>query len=188
VSDETDFNVLMGRVRAGDAGAYEELLARYGGAVRSAVRRRLHERLRNHYDSLDFVQDVWASFLAIDPDRYRFADQDALVKFLCRIARNKVVEVFRRRFATRRADIRRELPLESRDESRGGPVGRDATPSQVAIADEQLAGMMRQLSEGHRAVLERLRDGHTHAEVAAMLNVSVRTVERIVRRLRDLNE
>jgi RNA polymerase sigma-70 factor (ECF subfamily) len=177
----------MDRVRAGEAGAYEELLARYGDEVRAAVRRRLHDRLRTQYDSLDFVQDVWASFLALEPGRYRFADQDALVGFLCRVARNKVVEVFRRRFATRRSDVTREEPYPPEGEgSRDGVPGPDPTPSQFAVAGERYADLMRRLPEGQRAVLERLRDGHTHEEVAAMLNVSVRTVERIVRRLKDL--
>jgi RNA polymerase sigma factor (sigma-70 family) len=186
VSDPSDFGILMDRVRAGEAGAYEELLARYGDAVRAAVRRRLHDRLRPHYDSLDFVQDVWASFLALDPGRFRFADQDALVGFLCRVARNKVVEVFRRRFATRKHDITREEPLPPGGGSAAGPIGRDPTPSQYAMAGERWADLVRRLPDGHRAVLERLREGHTHEEVAAMLNVSVRTVERIVRRLKDL--
>ena len=187
MSDQTDFTALMDRVRAGEAGAYEELLARYGHEVRAAVRQRLHDRLRTQYDSLDFVQDVWASFIALEPGRYRFADQDALVGFLCRVARNKVVEVFRRRFTTRKSNITREesYPAEGED-SRGGVPGREATPSQLAVAGERWADLMRRLPEGHRVVLERLREGHTHEEVAAMLDVNVRTVERIVRRLKDL--
>lgn len=188
MSNLNEFGILMNRVRAGEAGAYEELLTRYGSAVRAAVRRRLHDRLRTHYDSLDFVQDVWASFLALDPNRYRFEDQNALVGFLCRVARNKVVEVFRRRFATQKADITREQTLMSGSEPEGGLVGRDPTPSQNAVAGERWEDLVRQLPEGQRAVLERLREGHTHEEVAAMLNVSVRTVERIVRRLKDLCE
>ncbi|HVK18465.1 MAG TPA: sigma-70 family RNA polymerase sigma factor [Fimbriiglobus sp.] len=186
MSEPTDFGALMDRVRAGEPGAYDELLTRYGDAVRAAVRRRLHDRLRTHYDSLDFVQDVWASFLALGPDRNRFADQDALVGFLCRVARNKVVEVFRQRFATRKNDITREEALPQSTGTATGPAGRDPTPSQVAVAGERWADLVRRLPPGHRVVLERLRDGHTHKEVAAMLNVSVRTVERIVRRLKDL--
>jgi len=187
VRDDTEFRTLMERVRAGEAGAYEELLARYGEAVRRAVRIRLHDRLRAQYDSLDFVQDVWASLLAAGPGPDRFPDQDALVKYLCGIARNKVIEVFRRRFATRTHAITREEPLppDTRDSGPGLP-GKGPTPSQAAVAGERWDDWVRRLPPGHRAVLERLRDGHTHEEVAAMLNVSVRTVERIVRRLKDL--
>jgi RNA polymerase sigma-70 factor (ECF subfamily) len=176
----------MARVRSGESEAYEELLVRYGDAVRMAVRRRLHDRLRTHYDSLDFVQDVWASFLALDLSRYRFADQDALVGFLCRVARNKVVEVFRRRFATMKSDIAREESPSLGGGSATGLLGREPTPSQFAVAGERWADLVRHLPEGHRAVLERLREGHTQEEVASLLNVSVRTVERIVRRLKDL--
>jgi RNA polymerase sigma-70 factor (ECF subfamily) len=183
--DDSDFRSLMDRVRSGDADAYEELLTRYGEAVRRAVRRRLHDQLRAHYDSLDFVQDVWASFLALDPDRCRFPDPGALVGFLCQVASNKVVEVFRRRFDTQRSDITREVPA-APDGSEGGLAGREPTPSQVAVADEKYKTFARALAPGHRAVLDRLRDGHTHEEVAAMLQVNVRTVERIVRRLKDL--
>jgi RNA polymerase sigma-70 factor (ECF subfamily) len=187
VHDDAEFRSLMGRVQAGDAEAYTDLLARYGEDVRQAVRRRLHDRLRVHYDSLDFVQDVWASFLALDRTECRFADQDALVGYLCQMARNKVIEVFRRRFATRKYDITREeaMPPDTRDSGPGVP-GKEPTPSQVAVAGERWDDWVRRLPPGHRAVLERLREGHTHEEVAAMLNVSVRTVERIVRRLKDI--
>ena len=75
-----------------------------------------------------------------------------------------------------------------RNHPRESLVGKQvlAVRSQVAVAGERWADWVRRLPPGHRAVLERLRDGHTHEEVAAMLNVSVRTVERIVRRLKDL--
>lgn len=189
MSAESEFAELMTRVRSGDAGAYEELLARFGEPVRAAVRRRLHDRLRPHYDSLDFVQDVWASFIALEPGRCRFASQDALIGFLCQMARNKVVEVFRHRFATQKADITREQALwPAGDETEAGVAGREPTPSQHAVAGEQWSVLVARLPAGHRLVLERLREGHTHEEVAAMLNVSVRTVERIVRRLKDLYE
>jgi RNA polymerase sigma-70 factor (ECF subfamily) len=186
VPDDAEFRSLMDRVRTGEAGAYEELLTRYGEAVRRAVRRRLHDRLRSHYDSLDFVQDVWASFLAAAPGPDRFPDQAALVGYLCQVARNKVVEVFRRRFEGQKwAITREESPPPAARESGDGVAGRDPTPSQFAVADERWAALVRPLPPVHRAVLERLRDGHTHQEVAALLNVSVRTVERIVRQAKD---
>ena len=187
MSDPSEFGTLMDRV----AVPGQQLLVSPGlpgpHAVRVAVRRRLHDRLRPHYDSLDFVQEVWASFLALDPGRYRFADPDALVGFLCRVARNKVVEVFRKRFATTKHDITREVPYPPEGEdSRNGVPGPGPTPSQAAMAGERWADLVRRLPEGHRVVLERLREGHTHEEVAALLSINVRTVERIVRRLKDL--
>jgi RNA polymerase sigma factor (sigma-70 family) len=187
VAEGDDFRVLMDRVWAGDAAAYEQLLARHGEAVREAVRGRLHPRLRPRYDSLDFVQDVWASFVAMRPAGGQFADPDELTKYLCQIARFKVIEAFRHRFSTKRQDITRERPLPpAAEESQAGLVGREPSPSQTAVADERWESLTRRLPEGHRAVLGLLRDGYTHEEIARMLGIGVRTVERIVRRLKEL--
>src|SRR3954469_20772538 len=100
----------MARLRAGDPGALDALYREYGPFVRAAVRRQLHPRLRTRFDSLDFVQDVWASFLAIPADRYAFDNPQALLAFLTRMAHHRVIEVFRQRFETQKNDITREQP------------------------------------------------------------------------------
>ena len=180
---ESDFLPLMQRVRAGDTAAFAELLDRYGSAIRLAVRRKLHDRLRAQYDSLDFVQDVWASFVALPADRYAFADPAALVAFLTRVAHHKVVEVFRRRFATEGSDITRERPLGNGD----APIpARLATPSQYAVAGEKWGDLLARVPAGHRPIVEKLRDGYTHQEIADLLGVSPSTIKRIVRRLKDV--
>src|SRR5262245_41197954 len=53
---------LLERIRAGDEVAARELLARYEAQVRLVVRRQLPKLLRSRFDSLDFLQSVWASF------------------------------------------------------------------------------------------------------------------------------
>jgi RNA polymerase sigma-70 factor (ECF subfamily) len=171
----------MERVRSGDPEAFRALLDRHGIAVRAAVRKRLHDRLRPQYDSLDFVQEVWAAVLALPPDRCRFDGPHALATFLTRVAENKVADVARRRFVSEKAAVSREQPLDPA----GGP-GRGPTPSQLAVAEERWAALSGRLNAGERAVLERLREGYTHDEIAGMLGVSKSTVNRIVRRLKDL--
>jgi RNA polymerase sigma-70 factor (ECF subfamily) len=158
----------------------------YGPFIRAAVRRQLHPRLRTRFDSIDFVQDVWVSFLAVPADRYTFETPQALLGFLSQVAYNKVVEVFRRRFRTEKDDIARE---EAADESSGVqerllcPTG---SPSQWAIAGEEWERLLSRFPAGHRTIVERLREGHTNEEVARIANVSLSTVNRIVRRLKDL--
>lgn len=39
---------------------------------------------------------------------------------------------------------------------------------------------------GHRVVLERLREGHGYEDIARMANVSMSTVNRVVRRLKEM--
>jgi RNA polymerase sigma factor (sigma-70 family) len=179
-ADAEAFADLVREWQAGSPRALAELYDRFSGHIRVAVRRRLHDRLRAEYDSLDFVQDVWASVAAISADRRTFPTPEALVGFLTRVASNKVVEVTRQRFHTQRRDIAREQPL---------PVSvpdAQPSPSQRAMGEERWREIVAQFPAGQRAVLERLREGYTHQEIVGMTAIPLRTVERIVRRLKDL--
>ena len=53
---------LMRSVREGSEDAARMLFDRYAPHIRRVVRRKLHQKLRPQFDSVDFVQDVWASF------------------------------------------------------------------------------------------------------------------------------
>jgi RNA polymerase sigma-70 factor (ECF subfamily) len=185
VEQTATFEELVAGLRSGDPAAVEALCREYGPFIRAAVRRQLHPLLRTRFDSLDFVQDVWASFLAIPSDRYMFDNPGALVAYLTRMAEFRVVEVFRQRFETQKNDIARELPA---DDQVGGDrlPGSGATPSQWAIAGEEWERITGRFPPGHRMILEWLRDGHTNEDVARLANVSLSTVNRIVRRLKDL--
>jgi RNA polymerase sigma-70 factor (ECF subfamily) len=187
VNEATEFPALLAGLRAGDPNAVELLYRRYGPVLRAAVRRRLHPRLRTRFDSLDFVQDVWTSFLAIPADRYHFATHDDLLSFLSRVACNKVVEVLRQRFETRKDDATRELPIDAIPEpDRRQLTAPTATPSQWAIADEELERLLGKFPKGHRAIVLRLREGYSLEDIARMANVSAATVNRVVRRLKDI--
>lgn len=180
-ADEAEFRAVLDRAQAGDAEAARVLYARYSALVRAAVRRRLHPRLRPQYDSQDFVQDVWKSFLAAQ-DRLRFNSPHELVEFLVRVARNKVVDVYRERFETAKRDITREQSL---DAAGGAVPTHQPTPSQWAIAGEQWDRLVREFP-AYRVILERLRAGYTLPEIASAAGVSLSTVNRIVRRVRDV--
>jgi RNA polymerase sigma-70 factor (ECF subfamily) len=185
VDESANFEELIAGLRTGDPAAAEALCRRYGPFIRAAVRRQLHPRMRNRFDSLDFVQDVWASFLAIPSDRYVFTNPESLVAFLARMAQYRVVEAFRQRFDSEKDGLAREVAV---DETLGGDhlPGRQATPSQFAIAGEEWERIAGRFPAGHRVILEWLREGHSNDEVARLANVSVSTVNRIVRRLKDL--
>lgn len=185
--DATAFQTLLVRIQAGDAAALDDLLNQFGPFVRAAVRRKLHHRLRSQYDSLDFVQDVWASLLALPADRYQFDTPEALFAFLGRVANNKVTDVFRERFETQKRAITREESLADATASRGFDVpGGEASPSLVAIAAERWEALMTELPPGHRPILEKLRDGYEYEQIAREAGVSLSTVNRVVRRLKHL--
>lgn len=182
------FHLLIGGLRGGEPWAAEELYRSYAPLLRAIVRRRLHPELRTRFDSLDFVQEVWVSFLAFPPERYAFKTPDALRQFLTQVAINKVGEVHRQRFDTEKHDIRRELPLGDHPEgiSAFPPVSREPTPSQFLMAVEQWERLLTRFPVGHHAVLTRLREGHTYEDIARMTGVSQSTVKRIVCRLKEI--
>lgn len=182
-ADGEQFDRLVREWQAGSGAALAELVDRYSGHVRMAVRRRLDDRLRPHYDSLDFVQDVWASVLALPADRCRFPSAESLVGFLARVAANKVADAARSRLGTARRDLGREVALAG---AGGDAPDRAPSPSQWAAGNDAWARLAAHLPAGHRAVLDRLRDGYSHAEIAERTGLGVRTVERVVRRLKDL--
>ena len=177
----TTFLELLEKCRAGDAEAMAVLFARYNEVIRQAVRRRLPDRMRQEFDSLDFAQDVWASFCAQPMETDRFGSRQELQAFLTQVAYNKVTDSYRRRIRGREHAVRKEIPL--------FPLpSPEATPSQWAIAGEKWNEIAESLAPLDLAIVKRLREGYSHQEVAEMASVSLRTVGRILERVHRLCE
>jgi RNA polymerase sigma-70 factor (ECF subfamily) len=181
-----DFAHLMERVRGGSPEAIAEVLRRYGGHIREIVRQHLHQRLRTQFDSLDFQQDVWASFFTGDPGRYNFTSPKALMRYLAEMACNKVVDMHRRRVISAAHNTSREMPLGETHFGHLAPevAARNPTPSQYAIANEEWQRLLDKQPPHYRKILELLRQGHTHAEVAKKLRLSEKMVQRVLLSLR----
>src|SRR4051812_9085244 len=178
-TEQIEFQALMERVRAGCPQAAQEVYNRYSEPLQRVVRRRLHHPLRTQYDSVDFLQGVWASFFQMPQERHHFATADDLVAFLSRVAINKVVETLRRRQTAKR-NLHREQPLGARDS--GGVVdvaARDPSASQLAIAEERWERLIEGQPPQYRRVLELLRAGHTHKEIADQLGLHPKVIQRL---------
>lgn len=188
-SPKPPFEELLAQVRAGDAEAIGTLYTLYSDAVRRVVRRTLRAQLRRRYDSVDFVQSVWASFVELRHADYTFTSPDDLVAFLSRMAYNKVAGTTRQRLGAQKYDIRRERSLDAPmdDCNALGTIlpGRGHTPSQYVIADERWAQIIEGQPPGHVRVLELLREGYSYVEINRDLGVHLKVIQRLVRRLRD---
>jgi RNA polymerase sigma-70 factor (ECF subfamily) len=175
------FRALMDLVLDGSEQAIQELQERYGAHIIRAVRKRLPRQLRSKFDSLDFVQDVWVSFFRTG--EIDFQNPEHLIAFLTRMARNKVIDEARARLA-KRNDVGREERLDS-CEKRHETLrlyARDSTPSQAAMGRELWDLMLQDQPPVYREVLTLLRDGCKQDEVARRMNLSRRTVQRILYR------
>jgi RNA polymerase sigma factor (sigma-70 family) len=177
---DTEFAELMRRVAGGDQEASRALFDRYGGHILRVVRRRLNGGLRVRYDSSDFMQDVWKSFFVTEARRRVFSDPAHLVRFLANMACHKVADGYRRQTAGRRHAAR---PEHSFDSVAAHPPAKDPTPSRCASAKEELDRLMRNRPTIDRQVAALLGEGDSHTEVAKKLDINVRTVRRIIRRL-----
>ncbi len=177
----------MYRVRAGSEEAARELVAQYGDAIRQAVRESLHVTLRPRFDSLDFVQIVWKSFFSSPEDLSRFDRPEELVAFLVAAARNKV-RIEARRLMTDRYDLRRVLV-----DDKGHPpdlekiADRQPTPVEVAIAREELEGIVQAQPVRFRPLVRMRLQGHTYEEIGAAFRLDKGIVRRILHRLLGQN-
>jgi RNA polymerase sigma-70 factor (ECF subfamily) len=167
-------------------GSAREVVERYAPYILRAVRRRLDKKLRSKFDSVDFVQAVWASFFAMPPDRLQFKHHQELVNFLMGIARNKVVDVVRQRFETQKYDVKREIPLfeaavlDERDFASRGP-----TASQVAIAKEEWRRAENPDTPRDERIVNWLKGGQSLESIAREIGVSVKTIRRVLDRIRQ---
>jgi RNA polymerase sigma factor (sigma-70 family) len=179
---KNEFLSLIARVQKGDQEAARRLFDEYGPHLLRAVRRRLLPSLRPQFDSLDFAQDVWASFYRAALARYNFESPEQLVGLLCTMARHKVADVTRARSRQKR-DLDRQDSLE---ETHGGSeqLPADAqTPSQILMDEEAWERLLNKQRPLTRKVLVRLRQGLSQEEIAEELGLNVRTVQRIVKRV-----
>jgi RNA polymerase sigma-70 factor (ECF subfamily) len=173
----SEFEHLMERVRTGDAEAARELFQSYGEAIQKVVRRRLSRRMRSEFDSLDFVQDAWASFFHIAPERWTFQTPEELMAFLTRLVQNKVVDAYRLRYQTK---AHAPGHIQTLQTNTPNVAARQPTPSQVAIAEEEWDRMLQDKPPKLRGALEMLRAGYSRQEIAENLGLHPKTIQRLL--------
>jgi RNA polymerase sigma-70 factor (ECF subfamily) len=180
---QDDFVDLMGRVREGSEEAAWEIVDRYGDAIRRAVRRALHARLRSKFDSLDFVQLVWCSFFKGRDQVVRFGRPEELAAFLLRLARNKVGLETRRRLMTKKYNLNREQTLSALPDTVVHPANHDSNPVDVAIAREQWNRLIADQPDRNRQIISMRLQGVSCQDIATSLNLAECTVRRFLNRL-----
>ncbi len=174
----SNITALFALAQGGCPVAAKALLDQYGRYVRVVVRRRLDPRLRKRFDSVDVVQDVWASFFAHGAGREDLRDDAAIKVYLARMADTRVRELFRHHLGTGMRDMGREEPIAGLEAE---PPARGPTPSTLAAAEDRWQALTRGLPPEQVAMLRLVREGHTHEEVAGRLGVSAKTVQRLIR-------
>jgi RNA polymerase sigma factor (sigma-70 family) len=179
------FAELMDQARRGSQEAAEQVWREYGPYVVYVVRRWLRPEMRGRLDSQDFAQDVWASFFREVPAGDAITTPDDLVRFLAKMAKNKVVHEYRRQTSDRR-DVDRE-------ERHGLLVDddelideREPTPSQIFAADALVEELVSGQPESCARMLQMRCDGLSDVEIAEAEHISTRSVRRIFKKLQAI--
>jgi RNA polymerase sigma factor (sigma-70 family) len=185
MDDERMLFDLLQQIQEGSQEAARQFLDRYGRYILRVIRRQLHDKLRGEFDSQDFLQDVCLSFFRRPPSPEKFPDQEALRRFLCNLARNKVVDRVRHRRAQRFAPERiHSLDGSARYEARH-LVGREPAPSESLRAADAINPCVFEGYPDPEQIVRMVRDGCSREEMARVLRVSVRQVTRLLAQLRQ---
>lgn len=181
-STENEFELLMERVRLGDPEAGREIFERYGKAIQMVVRYRMDHRLRSQFDSIDFAQDVWASFFRIPAGDYAFQTPEELMAFLTRVVQFKMIDAYRQRCQYSKKDGRKFRRSQSNVEEQ---PARQPTPSHVVSIEEEWLRLLKNKPPKIQRALEMLRDGYSRREIAEHLGLHPKKIQRLIKRLND---
>ena len=178
---DDEFGLLLEQAQSGSQDAMCQLIERYAPYIVRVVRRKLSRAIRSKFDSLDFVQAVWASFFGAPQQFVRFDRPEDLVRHLAAIAHNKVVDEIRRRMETDKYNINRERSLDDSTLHFSRELAsQEPSPSEVAVADEMWTRLIRGQPAHYQRILELRRDGHTQQQIADQLGLNERTVRRVI--------
>ena len=176
------FRGLLDEVRSGSQEAAWELVETYGPHVHRYVRRVMHRSLRSKFDSLDFVQIMWASLFR-EPGKLSGFDQpEEFIAYLVTLAKNKVFNELRRRTAPR-YDIGREQQYPNDSVACGEIRQQPPTPSAVAIAKERWVHLVSNQNQTVQSVVTMRLRGNTFDEIAEKLQIHERTARKAIAQL-----
>jgi RNA polymerase sigma-70 factor (ECF subfamily) len=162
---QQDEAALLARIHAGDESAMAELYDRYSGIVYGVALRVLGSTA----SAEDLLQEVflqlWRNPRAFDAERGRLAP------WLAVIARNRAIDMLRRRPMEEDID---ELPIST------GVNLEDEAGERMAI--DKVRGVLAQLPQEQRKTLEMaFFEGMTHTEISAKLGEPLGTVKTRIR-------
>jgi RNA polymerase sigma-70 factor (ECF subfamily) len=187
--DQSEARALLSRWQAGDEDAARELFELYVDRLVSLARQRISQRLGSRVDPEDVVQSVFRTFFKRTKDgTFTVEKPDDLWKLLARITVHKTF----RQIAFHRA-AKRNVDLEAA-QSPGAQerllslLDRGPTPEMANQFVDQIENFLTRLSPKDREILELRMQGYKDVEIAEKLNISDRTIRRLMERVRNYAE
>ncbi|HKE01997.1 MAG TPA: sigma-70 family RNA polymerase sigma factor [Planctomycetota bacterium] len=158
---------------AGDAGAFQALIARHLPAIRERVSRRMGAKLRARAESGDLVQDVLVRVLREAP-RFHVADDEHFRMLLARIVENVIRDEHKAQTRGKRSAAREE-PLPDSTVLHVSPASQQ-TPSRIVDRREREAWVRFAISLlpplSRDAIVLHDWHGKTFAEIGEALSIA----------------
>jgi RNA polymerase sigma-70 factor (ECF subfamily) len=183
------FDATMERLRSGDEVAASEVFQRYLRRLIALAGKQFDARQRERADVEDAVLSAFRTFFSrAGRGEFDLTGWGQLWSLLAVITLRKCA---RRRRAMMAARRDRSREVEARGAA-GAALGRVADPSpspvEAAILSETIEGLMRELDDDDRPIVEHLLQGYTAEEIAGRLDCSERTVRRVRQRAKGCLE
>ena len=186
--EHSAFRKAIEQVCQGSEEAAWEFIAEYGPHIQRVVRRKLRQhqltqQMQPKFDSVDFVQMVWASFFTEREKLSRFKEPSELIGYLAGMAANKVLQESRRRMLYQKHNVNRECRIGDSGGDESSFVRRPTTPSHVVMAREQVDELMRGRSERDQRILMLRMSGATFEEIGEKVGIHERTARLVVEKV-----
>jgi RNA polymerase sigma factor (sigma-70 family) len=182
MSNSGSVSAWIAQLKAGDAVAAERLWEGYYRRLVGLARKRLQGQPRAAADEEDVAVGAFASFCRNAKRNHfpRLDDRDDLWQLLVLLTARKASRLIRHERALKRGGgVRRASPLdEDGADVLAEVIGREPTPEFAAQVAEEYRLLLDGLEPSLRVVAAAKMEGNTNTEIAARLDVSVRTVER----------
>jgi RNA polymerase sigma factor (sigma-70 family) len=168
-----DLEVLFDKAMTGDRQARQDLITYWLPSILYVIRHKRTSRTRSTYDSDDFTQLVRIKIDQFNFEDKHFASWDVFLSYVCKVAFNEVGQVERK---VRRRPKQQSLPLDD-------PQLLDPGSSplvQQAAEDEWRRAVASLATPCQRNIARLLRRGFPAAEIAKAMEVTERTIRRVV--------
>ena len=192
-SDET--RELIERVRRGDEPAFEDLFSRHQKRLLRMVRARMDSRLASRLEAADIVQETYLE-AARRFESYQAKSEMSFYLWLRWIAREKIIQQYRRHLGADKRAIDRERPLVSPHAS--VEVARELISPRISptqelaareISDLMLQALESLVEEDRKVVIWRSFEQLSVEETAELLGISrAAAAKRYLRALEKLRK
>jgi RNA polymerase sigma-70 factor (ECF subfamily) len=187
MSEDSSFDVLLARLRAGDEDAATTIFNRYVRRLVGLARSRLDALTRAKVDPEEVANSALKSFFrGYAGGKFDLEGWDSLWEVLLLITLRKCgrrIEYFR----AQRRDVLKEVhPAAAEDATASWEaIAHEPTPEEAAMLNETIEQVLQSLHERERPILVLALQGFSLPEISERIHRTERTVYRVLKRIRD---